>query len=79
MHLCVWCYELIPLGSSYVSAAGCYCGDFYHHSMHVECEKACSRWAKRELWPEELPDEPMNRGGIEPRGEPENEPLDDAL
>jgi hypothetical protein len=73
---CNWCREWIDYGEPSVAVAGNYDGDFYSASYHPECSAAISRWSKREGWGDELPDYPMNRGGIEELGEPETEPVD---
>jgi hypothetical protein len=69
---CDWCCEVIEKGASCVVAIGVYDGDFFSKRYHPECDEAIVRWCKREGWGEELPDEGMNRGGIEPKGEPED-------
>lgn len=74
---CNWCWEWINKGEPSVATSGVCDGDFYQGRYHPECDDAVSRWyAANKCWGDELPEDPMNRGGIEPRGEPEETPLD---
>lgn len=69
---CRWCHEIIEKGQPSVVATGVYEGDFYSTRWHPECNEAFHRWWKKYGQHEdEFPYDPMNRGGIEPYGEPE--------
>ena len=73
---CDWCSERIEKGDPSVSTSGICDGDFYQGRYHPECWTAIGRYCrKHNAWGEELPDGPMNRGGIEEAGEPESEIL----
>lgn len=72
---CHWCSERIEKGTPSVVTAGNYDGDFYHGRYHPECAEAVTRWyTVNRCWGEEMPMDPMNRGGIEPYGDPEEIP-----
>jgi hypothetical protein len=73
---CDWCGEMIHKGDPSVAVSGIYDGDFFQSRYHPECNAATHRWASREGWGEPLPNDLMNRGGIEEKGEPETEPID---
>jgi hypothetical protein len=76
---CNWCGELIQKGDPSVATSGIFEGDFYTGRYHPECNAAALRWYRvNNAWGEAMPDYPMNRGGIEEKGEPETEPLDTA-
>lgn len=70
---CDWCGEMIHKGEPSVATSGIFEGDFYQGRYHPECNAATLRWCRREGWGEALPEYPMNRGGIEEKGEPEIE------
>lgn len=69
---CDWCWETIQKGDPSVSTAGKFVGDFYTARYHPECHLAISRWVHAYSdRSEPLPEERMNRGGIELHGEEE--------
>lgn len=69
---CDWCSEHIMKGDPSVATSGHCDGDFYQGRYHPECYDATGRYcAVNRCWGEELPEGPMNRGGIEEAGEPE--------
>ena len=69
---CDWCQERIEKGAPSVATSGIFEGDFYSERFHPECAAAATRWYQvNRCWGESMPEEPMNRGGIEPQGEPE--------
>lgn len=70
---CDWCGEAIESGSPSVVVNQVFAGDFFSNRYHPECNAALSRWSKTVGYGEELPDEPMNRGGVKPKGETEPE------
>lgn len=73
---CDWCSERINKGDPSVSTSGIFEGDFYQGRYHPECSAAITRYyTVNKCWGEEMPDGPMNRGGIEEAGEPESEIL----
>ncbi len=74
---CRWCGERIWKGDPSVVASGVFEGDFYSLRYHPECSVACTRYYQvNRCWGEEMPEGPMNRGGILEQGEVETEPLD---
>jgi hypothetical protein len=70
---CKWCYEAINSGDPSVVIAQKFEGDFHTDRYHPECADAITRWGARNRYDETLPEEPMNRGGVMPRGETEPE------
>jgi hypothetical protein len=47
-------------------------GDFYSCRYHPECDAVIPKWIRTYSdWNEALPEDRMNRGGIEPYGEEE--------
>lgn len=70
-RVCHWCNETIKKGEPSVTSAGVFEGDFYRGRYHPECDAAIDRWCETNK-EYELPDETMNRGGIQPRGENES-------
>jgi hypothetical protein len=69
---CNWCWEAIPRGTPYTAAFGTFEGDTYKSNYHPECSAAIPRWVRAYSdWSEPLPEERMNRGGIEMHGEEE--------
>jgi hypothetical protein len=69
---CDWCWEPINAGEPSVSTSGTQDGDFYSCRYHPECNDAMNRFAHEVLsWGDPLPQDRMNRGGIEPYGEEE--------
>lgn len=69
---CDWCDDLIQKGDPSVATSGVNAGDFYQGRYHPECSEAITRYYNTfDCWGDEMPDELMNRGGIEPKGEPE--------
>lgn len=71
---CDWCWEVIQKGDPSVSTAGNFQGDFYTARYHPECDLAIPRWVRAYSdWSEPLPEERMNRGGIELHGEEEKQ------
>lgn len=75
---CNWCGELIQKGDPSVSTSGIFEGDFYQGRYHPECNDASLRWCRKHGWSEPLPEWLCNRGGIEEKGEPEQETSDPA-
>mgnify|MGYP000860192376 CR=1 FL=1 len=76
---CNWCGEMIQKGDPSVAHAGNYDGDFYQGRYHPECNAAIDRWWKAyRNKGNEFPDYLMNRGGIEERGEPETDPINQS-
>jgi len=70
---CDWCGEMINEGEPSVTHQGKHDGDFFHGRYHPECDKAIDLWWKTYGRCDEFPEDRMNRGGIEPKGEPEKE------
>lgn len=71
---CDWCDERIEKGDPSVSTSGIFEGDFYQGRYHPECAAAITiYYTVNQCWGEEMPDWTMNRGGIEEKGEPEND------
>jgi len=69
---CDWCCQTIEKGEPSVSTSGVFDGDFYQGRYHPECFDAIPRYCtENRCWGEQLPDFPMNRGGIQESGEPE--------
>ena len=69
---CDWCWECINTGDPSVVITGVNLGDFFTARYHPECEIAIPRFVhKYSDWSEPLPQDRMNRGGIEPYGEEE--------
>ncbi len=69
---CDWCQERIAKGDPSVATSGIFEGDFYQGRYHPECNESSLRWYRvNRCWGEPMPEEAMNRGGIEPQGEPE--------
>lgn len=76
-HRCDWCHERIEKSTQCIVTEGVFEGDFYRGRYHPECGRASKRYYQtHRCWGEPMPDDPMNRGGIEERGEPETQPLD---
>jgi hypothetical protein len=68
---CRWCDELIEAGQPSVYVAGLY-EDFFTARFHPECDEAVSRWYREnQCYGEPWPEDPMNRGGIQHKGEEE--------
>lgn len=62
---CGWCATLILKGDQSVVVAGVFEGDFFKNRYHPECAAAIPRWyTANNCWGEEMPEEPMERGGI---------------
>ena len=62
---CGWCATLILKGGPSVVVAGVSEGDFFKNRYHPECCEAIPRWyTANNCWGEEMPEEPMERGGI---------------
>jgi len=80
---CDWCCEPIEKGNRSVATSGVFEGDFFSGRYHPECHSAITRYyEKHRCWGEEMPSEPKNRGGIEEKGDPEEESIlanDEAL
>jgi len=69
---CDWCLEHINAGDPSVVECGTFEGDFWSGRYHPECSDAITRYYHtNDCWGEELPLGPMNRGGIQEKGEPE--------
>jgi hypothetical protein len=69
---CHWCWETIEKGDPSVSTAGVCEGDLYQGRFHPECHAAIYRYYEiNNCWGDEMPEDTMNRGGIRPKGEPE--------
>jgi hypothetical protein len=69
---CDWCLEKINPGDPSVVVSGIHDGDFFTARYHPECDAAIPRFVRKYSdWSEPLPEERMNRGGIEPYGEEE--------
>jgi hypothetical protein len=69
---CGWCWEPINPGEPSVYVSGAWEGEFFTARYHPECDKAIPRWYEQEkAWGEPMPEERMNRGGIELYGEEE--------
>lgn len=76
---CDWCGDRIDAGQPSVATSGIFEGDFYTGRYHPECNAAALRYYRvNHCWGEAMPEDPMNRGGIKEKGEPETEPLDTA-
>ena len=43
-HQCHWCYETIPVGTTYHRERGKFEGEPQTTKMHVECEAASAQW-----------------------------------
>lgn len=72
---CGWCSERVEKGDPSVVTSGVYDGEFCHGRYHPECAEAITRYyTTNKCWGEEMPEGPMNRGGIEEAGEPEEVP-----
>lgn len=72
VYRCHWCPERILKGEPSVITAGVFEGDFFSGRYHPECAAAIKRYyTVNNCWGDEMPDGPMNRGGIEEVGEPE--------
>ena len=72
---CHWCNEKINAGEPSVFTSGMSDGEFYSGRYHPECAAAITRYyTVRKCWGEEMPNVPMNRGGILERGETETKP-----
>lgn len=41
---CVWCNEVIEVGTPYTRQVGVYEGDFFTQKFHPECEAASTRF-----------------------------------
>lgn len=68
VHRCNWCHERIERGNSYRRIIGTEAGDFFRAKYHPECNSAITEYCiENNAFGEELPDEPMQRGGIEPK------------
>lgn len=39
-HRCIWCWQLITVGSRYMDERSVYDGDMQHHKWHPECRAA---------------------------------------
>lgn len=39
-HRCIWCWEAIPAGESYVDERSVHDGEFQQHHFHPECRDA---------------------------------------
>jgi hypothetical protein len=72
---CDWCGEKINEGDPSVTHQGKHEGDFYHGRYHPECDEAIARWWKAYGRHDEFPEDQMNRGGIEEKGELEKESI----
>lgn len=62
---CYWCQEAIPVGSSKVSIASVWEGDFGASDWHPECKEALKKYQRIEMegyWP---PEGSMKRGTLE--------------
>jgi len=69
---CDWCWELIEKGDPSIATCGIFEGDFYRARFHPECHAAELRYCdERNCWNDAMPEDRMNRGGIEEYGEPE--------
>jgi hypothetical protein len=69
---CDWCWEPINAGDPSVVCTGTFDGDFFTSRYHPECDAVIPKWIRTYSdWNEALPEERMNRGGIEPYGEEE--------
>lgn len=71
---CDWCDQTINAGDPSVYETWIYEGDFGQGRYHPECREAIDRWFKKYGRDDDFPDYSMNRGGIEPLGEPEEYP-----
>jgi hypothetical protein len=70
---CDWCWEPINAGDPSVVCSGIFEGDFFTSRYHPECNDAVNRYVhETRSWYEPLPQDRMNRGGIQPYGEEEN-------
>jgi len=62
---CGWCDTLILKGDPSTVVAGVFEGDFFKNRYHPECAAAIPLWyTANKCWGEEMPCEPMERGGI---------------
>lgn len=69
---CDWCWEPIKKGEPSCATSGIFEGDFYQGRYHPECYEAAGKWYEvNRCWGEAMPEERMNRGGIEAYGDPE--------
>lgn len=69
---CDWCGEQIEKGGPSTGVAGVFEGDFFFGRYHPECHEAIDRYYRtHQCWGESFPEDAMNRGGIERRGDPE--------
>lgn len=72
LRKCDWCWEAINKGDSYVAAFGTFEGDTHKSNYHPECADAMHRFCDEFLlYGEPLPQDRMDRGGIEPCGKEE--------
>jgi hypothetical protein len=63
---CDWCWERIETGAPSIVTSGIFEGDFYRGRYHPECNEAAGRYyEKHRCWNEAMPEDRMNRGGIE--------------
>lgn len=64
-YQCVWCHQRIEKGSPCVVTSGVFEGDFFRGRYHPECSEAVTRYYRENrCWGEEIPEGPMERGGI---------------
>ena len=69
---CDWCREPINAGDPSVYISGLCEGDLFTFRYHPECRDATQRWYREYgLSDDYLPEERMNRGGIELYGKEE--------
>ncbi len=63
---CEWCWEPINPGEPSVYVSGVWEGDFSTQRYHPECNEAITKWYSKHMeWGEPMPEERMQRGGIE--------------
>jgi hypothetical protein len=63
---CRWCWEPINAGDPSVYVSGAWEGEFFSSRYHPECEEAFHHWHEQEKdWGDLMPEERMQRGGIE--------------
>ncbi len=64
-YRCDWCHLRIEKASPCVVTNGMFEGDFYRGRYHPECSEATTRYYQtNRCWGEEMPEGPMERGGI---------------